>query len=101
LRPSVKRLTVDPRTAGSLSGSGPVADGRHRRDGRYAPLGIEQILTGFEHMLFVLALVILVKGKRRLLWTVTAFTTTHSITSALATLGFTRAAACTIRYAHD
>jgi hydrogenase/urease accessory protein HupE len=53
----------------------------------YTLLGIEHILTGIDHLLFVLALVILVKGKRRLLWTVTAFTIAHSITLALATLG--------------
>ncbi len=53
----------------------------------YTLLGIEHILTGFDHLLFVLALVILVKGTRRLLWTVTAFTIAHSITLALATLG--------------
>jgi hydrogenase/urease accessory protein HupE len=53
----------------------------------YTLLGIEHILTGFDHLLFVLALIILVKGTRRLLWTVTAFTLAHSITLALATLG--------------
>jgi hydrogenase/urease accessory protein HupE len=53
----------------------------------YTLLGIEHILTGIDHLLFVLALVILVKGTRRLLWTVTAFTIAHSITLALATLG--------------
>jgi hydrogenase/urease accessory protein HupE len=52
----------------------------------YTLLGIEHILTGIDHLLFVLALVILVKGTRRLLWTVTAFTIAHSITLALATL---------------
>ncbi|MBC7522290.1 MAG: HupE/UreJ family protein [Sandarakinorhabdus sp.] len=53
----------------------------------YTLLGIQHILTGFDHLLFVLALIILVKGTRRLLWTVTAFTLAHSITLALATLG--------------
>ena len=53
----------------------------------YTLLGIEHILTGIDHLLFVLALIILVKGTPRLLWTVTAFTIAHSITLALATLG--------------
>ena len=53
----------------------------------YTLLGIEHILAGIDHLLFVLALVILVKGPRRILWTVTAFTIAHSITLALATLG--------------
>jgi len=53
----------------------------------YTTLGIEHILTGFDHLCFVLALVLLVRGTRRLIWTVTAFTLAHSITLALATLG--------------
>jgi len=53
----------------------------------YTLLGIEHILTGFDHLLFVLALVMLVTGVRRLLATITAFTIAHSITLALATLG--------------
>jgi hydrogenase/urease accessory protein HupE len=53
----------------------------------YTTLGIEHILMGFDHLCFVLALVLLVRGTRRLVWTVTAFTLAHSITLALATLG--------------
>jgi len=54
----------------------------------YTMLGIEHILTGFDHLLFVLALVILVKGVRRLIATVTAFTVAHSVTLVAATLGW-------------
>lgn len=57
----------------------------------YAWLGIEHILTGYDHLLFVLALVLLVKGWRRLLATVTAFTVAHSLTLAAATLGYVHA----------
>jgi hydrogenase/urease accessory protein HupE len=53
----------------------------------YTVLGIEHILTGFDHLCFVLALMLIVRGTRRLIWTVTAFTLAHSITLALATLG--------------
>jgi hydrogenase/urease accessory protein HupE len=53
----------------------------------YALLGVEHILTGFDHLSFVLALVLIVGFNRRLIWTVTAFTIAHSITLALATLG--------------
>ena len=53
----------------------------------YTLLGIEHILTGFDHLCFVLALVLIVGFNRRLIWTVTAFTLAHSITLALATLG--------------
>ena len=53
----------------------------------YTRLGVEHILAGADHLLFVLALILIVRGTRRLLWTVTAFTLAHSITLALATLG--------------
>ena len=54
----------------------------------YLALGIEHILLGIDHLLFVLALVLLVKGWKKLVATITAFTLAHSITLALATLGF-------------
>ena len=50
--------------------------------------GIEHILFGYDHLLFVLALVLIVRSWRALLLTVTAFTLAHSITLTLATLGF-------------
>jgi len=53
----------------------------------YTELGIEHILTGFDHLCFVLALMLIVRGTKRLVWTVTAFTLAHSLTLALATLG--------------
>ena len=53
----------------------------------YTVIGIEHILLGFDHLLFVLALVMIVKSTRKLLITVTAFTIAHSITLSLATLG--------------
>ena len=54
----------------------------------YLGLGVEHILLGIDHLLFVLALVILVDGARRLFWTITAFTAAHSLTLAAATLGW-------------
>jgi len=56
--------------------------------GTYFTLGLEHILLGIDHLLFVLALLMLVKGRRRLLWTITAFTVAHSITLAAATMGW-------------
>jgi hydrogenase/urease accessory protein HupE len=53
----------------------------------YTVLGVEHILTGFDHLLFVLALMMIVTGTRRLLLTITAFTVAHSITLAIAALG--------------
>jgi hydrogenase/urease accessory protein HupE len=58
----------------------------------YLRLGVEHILFGFDHLLFVLALVILVREWRRVAFTVTAFTIAHSITLAAATLGFVNVA---------
>lgn len=53
----------------------------------YVTIGIGHILLGFDHLLFVLALVMIVTSTRRLLVTITAFTVAHSITLSLATLG--------------
>jgi hydrogenase/urease accessory protein HupE len=53
----------------------------------YLHLGVGHILFGFDHLLFVLALVVLVREWRRVAVTVTAFTIAHSITLAAATLG--------------
>jgi len=58
----------------------------------YTALGIEHILTGFDHLLFVLALVLLVRGVRRLIATITAFTLAHSLTLVAATLGWMQVA---------
>jgi len=56
--------------------------------GTYFALGVEHILGGIDHLLFVLALLMLVKGRRRLFVTITAFTVAHSVTLAAATLGW-------------
>ena len=55
--------------------------------GRYSVLGAEHIWAGIDHLLFVLGLLLLVGGGRRLIWTITAFTVGHSITLAMVTLG--------------
>jgi hydrogenase/urease accessory protein HupE len=54
----------------------------------YIVLGVEHILTGFDHLLFVIGLLFLVGFNRRLLWTITAFTVAHSLTLASAALGW-------------
>ncbi|MEW2918352.1 HupE/UreJ family protein [Ruegeria sp. ANG10] len=53
----------------------------------YFWLGFEHILEGWDHLLFVFALFILVRDPWRLVGAVTAFTVAHSITLAMATLG--------------
>ncbi|MEZ5945358.1 MAG: HupE/UreJ family protein [Hyphomonas sp.] len=52
----------------------------------YFIIGVEHILFGWDHLLFVLGMVLLVRPKQLLL-TLTAFTVAHSITLAAASLG--------------
>ena len=54
----------------------------------YLVLGVEHILGGVDHLLFVLALLLIVRGSRRIVATITAFTLAHSLTLAAATLGW-------------
>jgi hypothetical protein len=54
----------------------------------YSVLGVEHILTGIDHLLFVLALLIITGGGWKLVKTVTAFTISHSLTLTAATLGW-------------
>jgi len=66
----------------------PAQQGRFSVAGVYLKLGIEHILTGVDHLLFILALIIITRGGWKLVKTVTAFTVSHSITLTAATLGF-------------
>jgi len=70
-----------------LKGAGKVAIAT------YLELGVEHILTGFDHLSFVLGLVLLVRGRTTLLKTITAFTLAHSITLAAAALGYVNVSA--------
>ena len=54
----------------------------------YTRMGIEHILGGIDHLLFVLALLLLVPNRWKLFKTITAFTVAHSITLGLSALGF-------------
>jgi hydrogenase/urease accessory protein HupE len=54
----------------------------------YFMLGVEHILSGIDHLLFVLALMLLIRDRWMLLKTITAFTVAHSITLAGAALGY-------------
>ncbi len=54
----------------------------------YLVLGVEHILGGVDHLLFVLALLLIVRGGRRIVATITAFTLAHSLTLVAATLGW-------------
>lgn len=54
----------------------------------YTWLGVEHILTGIDHLLFVLALLIITRGGWKLVKTVTAFTVSHTLSLSMATLGY-------------
>lgn len=54
----------------------------------YGVLGVEHILGGFGHLLFVLGMLLLVGFNRKLVWTISAFTLAHSLTLGLSTLGW-------------
>lgn len=53
----------------------------------YTILGIEHILEGYDHLLFIVCLILLAGTFRRILITITGFTIAHSITLAMAALG--------------
>ena len=71
-----------------LYGAADDERGRGEIASAYLVLGVEHILTGFDHLLFVLALLFLVGFRRQLLVTITAFTAAHSRTLASSALGW-------------
>jgi hypothetical protein len=79
LKPVNPSVTLGARTTG------------WQRSGAYLRLGIEHILLGVDHLLFVLGLLLIVADRWMLLKTITSFTVAHSITLAIATLGFASA----------
>ena len=58
---------------------------------RFCALGIRHILTGYDHLLFLAGLLVVVRRWRDVFQTITAFTVAHSITLALATTGLVNA----------
>lgn len=54
----------------------------------YTLLGIQHILSGVDHLLFVVGLLFLVGFRRRLIGTITAFTLAHSLTLACSVFGW-------------
>ncbi len=56
--------------------------------GSYLSLGTWHIFGGFDHLLFVLGLLLIVRSTGLLIKTITAFTLAHSVTLAIAALGF-------------
>ncbi len=58
--------------------------------GRYVGLGVQHILSGWDHLAFVLALILLARSLGEVARLVTGFTVAHSLTLAFAVLGWVR-----------
>ncbi|HEU0221950.1 MAG TPA: HupE/UreJ family protein, partial [Paracoccaceae bacterium] len=81
----VRRLTPAKPAAAIPDRPGALALAR-----TYLALGTEHILTGPDHLLFILGLLLITGGGWRIVKTVTAFTAAHSLTLGLAALGVAR-----------
>lgn len=75
-------------TAASPSFTIPVQQGPGGIFASYFWLGVDHILKGIDHLLFVLMLLLLIRDWRTLLGAVTAFTVAHSLSLAAASLGW-------------
>lgn len=81
--------TLEVASASPATGSTPRAS-EHAPPATFAGfsrLGVEHILTGYDHLVFLFGLVLVRSRPRELLGVVTAFTVAHSLTLGLATLG--------------
>lgn len=79
LRPANPSVTLGAVTSASARALG------------YVQLGVQHILLGVDHLLFVLGLLLIVSDRWMLVKTITSFTVAHSITLAIATLGYASA----------
>ena len=79
LRPATPSVTLGGETSAAERALG------------YVQLGAQHILLGVDHLLFVLGLLLIVSSRWMLVKTITSFTVAHSITLAIATLGFASA----------
>ena len=79
LKPANPSVTLGAKTTG------------WQRAQMYLRIGIEHILFGIDHLLFVLGLLLIVADRWMLFKTITSFTLAHSITLAIASLGYASA----------
>jgi len=82
------REWIERLTPGAPRATIPAGQGAWAVATTYLKLGGEHILVGIDHLLFVLALILIARNSRELIKAVTAFTVAHSITLAAAALGF-------------
>ncbi len=89
-RPPVNRVLSAREPSAELE---PPSDAEGRGDAHGSPflfflrLGVEHILTGYDHLLFLLGLLLACRRFRTMALVVTCFTLAHSVTLALAALG--------------
>lgn len=76
-------ITGGPAKEGPAKDEGPAYEGKLS----FFPLGVEHILKGYDHLVFLLGLVLVGGRLRSLLGVITAFTVAHSITLGMAVLG--------------
>jgi hydrogenase/urease accessory protein HupE len=82
LSPGADRVTVQmPHTGASMASFETV-----RSFANFLSLGVKHILTGYDHLLFLLGLLVVARGFVSALTIITSFTIAHSITLAVATL---------------
>jgi hypothetical protein len=74
----------------------PATPSRLETFASYARLGFAHVLGGYDHLLFILGLTLLVGFDRRLAWTIAGFTLGHSITLCLAVLGLVHVSQSTV-----
>ena len=87
LKPMSQSVVLEPRT------------GMGAAIGTYFALGVEHIWTGYDHLLYLLGLMLLVGNLRALLGVITAFTVAHSLTLALSVLGVVKLQAAPVEAA--
>jgi hypothetical protein len=89
---ALERVLIEGERRWSLPGPGdpPAPDSGGTSLAGYLGLGMEHILSGWDHLAFVLALLLLARRLGEVAGLVTAFTLAHSLTLALAVLGWVR-----------
>jgi hydrogenase/urease accessory protein HupE len=79
-------LPSGPNTAPTAAPTAPAASTKSLF-GSFLLLGVEHILTGYDHLLFLCGLLVVCRKLKTMVTIITCFTVAHSVTLALAALG--------------
>lgn len=82
---SVRMRVPEPAPGGA--GPDPGRGNTWPRFGTFFVMGLEHILTGYDHLLFLVGLLLVLGPVRSLVFAITTFTIAHSLTLSLATFG--------------